>query len=108
MGKMIDALRPKHFREEKENWQSYDYGKRIKELKRPTTWKWTLIRYYIHLNPLRDYNKEIKKLIEKDRIQDDVIEALEQLEEGMEDYRSALDDYWELKYGKTVAEVKSK
>jgi hypothetical protein len=80
-------------RKARRNWNDDDYPEKIKELKSPTTTKYKLLRAYYRLHPFTSINAKINELVQKDELQDEVVDDLDQLEELVEEFQNDLQQW---------------
>lgn len=84
-------------RKARRNWNDDDYPEKIKELKRPTTKKYKLLRAYYRIHPFTSINAEINELVQKDELQDEIVDDLDQMEEIVEEFQNDLQDWRDIR-----------
>jgi hypothetical protein len=84
-------------RKARRNWNDDDYPEKIKELKRPTTTKYKLLRAYYRIHPFTSINAKINELVQKDELQDEIVDDLDQMEELVEEFQNDLQDWRDIR-----------
>jgi hypothetical protein len=84
-------------RKARRNWKDGNYGERIKELKSPTTAKYKLLRVCYRVHPFTSISNEINKLEQKDELQDQIVDDLDEMERIVDQFQNHLDDWRSIK-----------
>jgi len=97
----IHALDVGDVRKARRNWNDNDYTEKIKELKRPTTTKFKILRAYYRVHPFTSINAKINELVQKDEKQDEIVDTLDELEDVVEEFQNDL-QVWRVIGGESI------